>query len=656
MNKRINKWNICAISWIIIVFLLAFFMRDKFRVWNIDEYNEAGLTYSEVNLSTGTISQELVLSDAVQTVNMLVVNRGEPAECQVEIRNADTGETVWEGVMLVPASAGSETIVSLGVPEYFLKAGHYYLNFISSTSEQISVCVADKDYGASYIENEQNFQKHIRMQVVYGATSDLVLLGLITAALLVVGLSMIYAIKTKTPVEKIFVVCSLTFGILFALVNPFGQEADGWVHFERSVDVSNGNLLLPIWDNNGAAGVFRLPANINDVDFIRVDPDGVTAPKFVENIRGVYFSDTVIDADVFGGWSSFFYYPQAVGILIARLLGLSAYWWMVFGRIMNLICYTALTYIGIKRTPVYKGIFIVIALLPMSVYQAASVSYDAMVNAFSFLFIGLCLDLAYGEKKKLGWKDTLPLGIVLAMLFTSKYIYICLGLLVFLIPKEKFGGWKEYFRAFAISLLPIMLCAAMIILPSLISSLIPSVIAEETTNAATQGSIEETAKMTQMGYVLQNPLRYAKILVMTLVNQFEFYVKMFNTLGWMNYSLSHMQFFVPLFMMVVAVLDTNGVTAKIKLYDKVIMISTFALVLVLGMTGLYLFDANANALGAQVISGYQPRYAIPGMIVLLSFFASDKIKNEIKNFTYGVAGVMALFLMYSVLTIFKICY
>ena len=202
MFKKINRWYISAVIWFVLMFLFVFFIRDQFSIWKIDEYNVEGLTYSQVNLSENSVSQQLIIADPVQRINLLMVNGGEDAGCQVEIRNVETENVVWQETLQVSNSGGEEVVVALDLPEYNLQSGNYYLTFSSPTSDELSVCVADKSFDVNYMENDEVFQKHIRMQVVYGASYDLLLSGGIFIALLIVGWSIIYAIKINLPIER----------------------------------------------------------------------------------------------------------------------------------------------------------------------------------------------------------------------------------------------------------------------------------------------------------------------------------------------------------------------------------------------------------------------------------------------------------------------
>src|SRR5699024_1507847 len=77
--------------------------------------------------------------------------------------------------------------------------------------------------------------------------------------------------------------------------------------------------------------------------------------------------------------------PQALGILVARLLGFKALGCLYAARLANLAAYTALCWLALKNCKRYKPVFTAFMLLPLSLYMAASVSYDATLLGFYYL-------------------------------------------------------------------------------------------------------------------------------------------------------------------------------------------------------------------------------------------------------------------------------
>ena len=79
----------------------------------------------------------------------------------------------------------------------------------------------------------------------------------------------------------------------------------------------------------------------------------------------------------------------------------------------------------------------------MSLELAGSFSYDCLVNALCFLFIGYTMHLIY-KKEIVTWKDILFLAAIAGIMAPCKIAYIFVCGICFLIPKKKFRK-KQYF-------------------------------------------------------------------------------------------------------------------------------------------------------------------------------------------------------------------
>ena len=93
------------------------------------------------------------------------------------------------------------------------------------------------------------------------------------------------------------------------------------------------------------------------------------------------------------------YVPQAMGIALARMLGLGGLGLLFMGRLFNLMFFTAMGCLTIRRMPFGKEVAAGAALLPMTLHLAASFSYDVMIIALSGYFSAVCLDrIGYAQQ------------------------------------------------------------------------------------------------------------------------------------------------------------------------------------------------------------------------------------------------------------------
>ncbi|MDR2545569.1 MAG: DUF2142 domain-containing protein [Methanobrevibacter sp.] len=93
------------------------------------------------------------------------------------------------------------------------------------------------------------------------------------------------------------------------------------------------------------------------------------------------------------------YLGVAFVIKIGGLFNCSPLFLLYFGRFVNLLIYIVLVYFGIKVVPIGKYMFLLLALMPMSLYLSSSVSADSLNLALSFFTICLFLNLAFKDDK-----------------------------------------------------------------------------------------------------------------------------------------------------------------------------------------------------------------------------------------------------------------
>ena len=144
--------------------------------------------------------------------------------------------------------------------------------------------------------------------------------------------------------------------------------------------------------------------------------------------------------------------PQAIGISLARILGLNTVCLLYFGRLCNLIFFVIMLYLSMKRIPFGKEVLLGVAVLPMTLHLAASFSYDVMILSCMFLLTAVCLDLAY-EKETVRVRDVVLLAVLAAVAGPCKMVYAPMLGLCLLIPMRKFGKVRNWFiSAFAVGI------------------------------------------------------------------------------------------------------------------------------------------------------------------------------------------------------------
>ena len=267
-----------------------------------------------------------------------------------------------------------------------------------------------------------------------------------------------YALRHNNDEElyKTAFVIILCFGLVCALILPICSVSDEKEHIVRSEITSQG-VIFPHW-NGEEKGVTRLynitDGNIEDaynegVGYLTIHGIKVLVSERNSNIfnsKHAYdkidytpeIYDSAFEQNPFYG-----YLPQAIGILIAKLLDLNLIWVLWLARICNLLCFAALASLAVKKTPYLKIPLIVIACLPITIYQASSASIDSMIMGLGLLAISYFIYMYKSEKNSLENKEIIIFTIICLLLGLCKLTYLAFIFLLFFIPSENFKDKKN---------------------------------------------------------------------------------------------------------------------------------------------------------------------------------------------------------------------
>lgn len=647
MREKIRNWKW---KYIVMGLLLAGTVigliagRSLFTAYSVDDYNDPNSQMSELPASRTATTQYLYLREDLERIQLLMSNNsGGTAVLHASLTD-EQDNVLAECAAEVPDSGGAEQAVKLEMPVSGIEEdGRVALHtWLEQETQGVNYCVQQGEYEEQLTQNGASVDYRLRMSVVYGSRINLLALVLFGAAACVVILLIAVPKRFATP-EKLFAVLSVTFGVYFAFVNPPVQECDGLSHLYRAMDVSYGNVLAPFVTLNHESGVAYIPENLSMSILHELGANSGAGGDYVRVLQQETFSDHVVEMELYDNIPFYAYLPQALGLWLGRTIGLSIYGCIVLSRLLNLLTYTVIVYWAVKRMPFFKNLLAMIAVMPLSVYQAASGSQDGVLHALCFLFIALCFYYAFDENiKQLTWKHTLVLGFLLLGVFVIKYVYVCLGLLVFMIPMKRFKDKKAYWKAFVIALLPLVVIGGCHMLS--VSSGIPQMQAV----SAGEG-------MTQTQYLLAHPLHLPKVLAKTLVTVGYFYLESLNLLGSLNCALPLLYILGPCFLVGVALLDMDVPESGriFTLRNRILILAAFVITALLIFVGLYIGDGAANPVGEEIVSGVQGRYFIVLLILPFMALKSNRIQQRIENLSVKCSGIMGVMLLYAAMMVFK---
>ncbi len=142
-------------------------------------------------------------------------------------------------------------------------------------------------------------------------------------------------------------------------------------------------------------------------------------------------------------YSPIFYLPQAFLLAVfGYLLDLPILLLTWLLRLTYLGTYIVTAYFAIRLMPKFKWTLFVLALAPMAMIQAVSISADPLTNGVSFLFVAWSLYLVEGNKS-ISKKNFLVTMLLVFLLFSVKPNSSPLVLLLVLLKPVQFSNSRE---------------------------------------------------------------------------------------------------------------------------------------------------------------------------------------------------------------------
>lgn len=249
----------------------------------------------------------------------------------------------------------------------------------------------------------------------------------------------------------------LCFGIVCALVVPICDVSDEIEHFTRAEITSRG-VLVPHWTGEDMG----VDALYNHTEGERISSEhnkgagyrSIYAMMFFYDSLGHTVFTTSHDTDkinhrpyiidsAFEQNPFFGYLPQAIGILFAKILDLNVIWMLWLGRICNLLFYAGLVSLAVRKTPVLKMPMLIVACIPISMYQAASLSIDSMIIGLGILSVAYFIYMCRAQDRSLTRKNIAVFSVICLLLGLCKLPYLAFIFLILFVPSKKFEMDKK---------------------------------------------------------------------------------------------------------------------------------------------------------------------------------------------------------------------
>lgn len=439
---------------------------------------------------------------------------------------------------------------------------------------------------------------------------------------------MIFEKNFVQKVEWYFLCFSLVFGLLVIIyAQPTYNAWDEEVHFQNVYSIASGKHVK--WSEATQAIIDKKTPSCNT----KAEYAELRA-AMNEKGREVLHLETKETGVV--SYSFLAYIPMAVMMKIGMLLNLSFSNMYMLGKIGNLLFYVAIMFLAIRLAKKKKLFLVFIAMMPTSIYLAASYSYDAVVFACITLGSVLwCNEMFYSQKKYQAVNMVSSI-FLFSVGCLSKAVYIPLILVMLLLPRVQ-KMKKKYKVIFWIGILTILGLVLMTFVLPVFSNTIAG-------NVSFGGDSRggDTSVVRQILSMIQHPWATIKLLV-TDILRFDNFRNLgdpsssnyfVGNLMFLNFGalgvLSHkwVMLLLPVLLLTLIYRDKQDSVISYSFLYRLFIILVIIITVILIWVALYL---SFTPVGVESIAGVQARYYLPLLYLVALLVTNKKVYIQISG-------------------------
>lgn len=245
---------------------------------------------------------------------------------------------------------------------------------------------------------------------------------------------------SRPRVTSAFLVLAVGFGLAFLLATPPYGSPDENKHLARAYLVSEGHLSPPGRAPGAGASIPRSLVELYERlahPLPPAAPRRYTVGSLLEHLHQPLVPAVRTRLSYVGVYSPIVYLPQALGVWVGRELELAPALLVYLGRGTNLLAWILAGWLTLRITPWRRWMWFLWLLIPMSVFQAASLSPDVSTHAIAALLVAWTCRLACGQRPPPTRRDLLLLVALSALLGLAKPGYALLALVPWIVPKAR---------------------------------------------------------------------------------------------------------------------------------------------------------------------------------------------------------------------------
>lgn len=423
--------------------------------------------------------------------------------------------------------------------------------------------------------------------------------------------------------------CIIIMGCFSLFLQPILNIPDEVAHFARAELVSRGKIFI-----NPSQQRFETIQSLADLHE-QIEKTIVESP-----LRGVKIDGSSYYVyHVAATNATFLYIPQAIGMMIAKVLNLNVIWIMWLGRLVNLFVYSFIVRYAIKLTCCLQFPLFFIAILPMSIQQAASLSPDALINALAILLIAFFLRLYSKTEGMISYKEIILFLILSILIIIAKVTNICIAGLFLLLPLQKMYKKRK----------AVILKIGAILVFAFVGAAYYYYTTTFAINLEAEKYLVENGVDSgkQIQYIFSEFLQWIHHFGGSALGQSEEYINMLNRFGWLSYGYAVL---TPI---------TVFMFAKVCLQEKRVIFSVLdnflVFLMVIGTYAITVFALYVSwtTVGAAHIAGVQGRYFLPLLALLILPLCNAEYEKTIFKNKNDVTVMLGMVCSYLLITVAK---
>ena len=334
------------------------------------------------------------------------------------------------------------------------------------------------------------------------------------------------------------------------------------------------------------------------------------------------------------GFTYLAYVPAACAMRLGHMCHLNFVHTYELAKFANLLLYTIVLAIAIHISRTRKLFITILSLMPTVLFQGSMITYDGFVYSLIVLGIVLIFNEIEDPLEPIRYSNILWAVTLIVLGAASKAIYIPFLMFLFLIPRNKFSGKKQYMLFYGVLGVVFLLVVSTFAKPAVVNTL------QRNMNFGGDMRGESTGMVRQIASMVKHPIASIRLY---FENIFAF--DNFRNMGselYDNYSFTNLMFLnlgkygvapdkwnmllIPLLLLMFFYNDEEKPLVYTKAQRWTIGLISFVVVGLI-WTAMYL---SFTSVGNTRIDGVQARYYMPLLLPASYVLFSDRIRFKIK--------------------------